>query len=258
MTDWDMVVETFPNGRHNFPEVHPQDAEARDRAGSRRRCRSVRASAAVHLRRSHHAVEHRRARPERADLSPPICDHLPRARVVLERHGQDPVVRAVPRRHADAVHDRRRRSCTSATSILISDGAGRLSPATSTRPLAGADLSGRARRSTFPTQKESSFKARIHGVRPGRFRRHVPFLQGRPRAEGHVHQPGGRRERVALPEPARLACSGCPTASSHRRDRAVSTAARARFDYLMAPLGKPGVPTRATWDVDYATSISPG
>ena len=33
----------------------------------------------------------------------------------------------------------------------------------------------------------------------------------------------------------------------------------ARFDYRMAPLGKTGVPTRATWDVAVSrTSISRG
>ena len=29
MTDWDMVVETFPNGRHNFPKVTPKNREHR-------------------------------------------------------------------------------------------------------------------------------------------------------------------------------------------------------------------------------------
>ena len=61
MTDWNMVVETFPNGRHNFPEVHPQDAQqgteplhddAAERGG---------AAGLVHLRGSRHALEHRRA-----------------------------------------------------------------------------------------------------------------------------------------------------------------------------------------------------
>jgi translocation and assembly module TamB len=33
MTDWDMVVETYPNGRHNFPRVAP---ERREPAGPRR------------------------------------------------------------------------------------------------------------------------------------------------------------------------------------------------------------------------------
>ena len=37
MTDWNMVIETFPNGRHNFPKF-TRKTPARDRAASRRRC----------------------------------------------------------------------------------------------------------------------------------------------------------------------------------------------------------------------------
>ena len=91
----------------------------------------------------------------------------------------------------------------------------------------------------------------LQRVRPGGLPGHVPSLQGRPRAEGHVHQPAGRRERLALPEPARHRALAAGPARDHRLDAASVYGGTARFDYRMAPIGKKGVPTIATWDVQY-------
>ncbi len=55
-------------------------------------------------------------------------------------------------------------------------------------------------------------------LRPGRVPGHVSPVQGRPRAEGHVRQPDGRRECLALPEPARIRAVGAGSARSHERD----------------------------------------
>ena len=85
----------------------------------------------------------------------------------------------------------------------------------------------------------------------GRLHRHVSPLQGRTRAEGHASSVRSRRrQRLAVSEPARLRAVGARSARDHRTRRASSTAARAKFDYRMAPFGKP-TPARATWDVEY-------
>ena len=72
MTDWNMVVETWPgvpgipNGRHNFRSSRASRSR-KVRSGSRRRCGGCWRRGAVHLRGSRHAVEHRCARPARLD-----------------------------------------------------------------------------------------------------------------------------------------------------------------------------------------------
>ena len=103
----------------------------------------------------------------------------------------------------------------------------------------------------FPdAERDLLSRPEVHGLRPGRFHRHVPSLQGRPRAERHVHEPRGRCEHVAFSEPAGIGAVGARSPRDHERDRRLY-GGTARFDYRMAPFGKPGVPTRATWDVDY-------
>ena len=74
----------------------------------------------------------------------------------------------------------------------------------------------------------------------------------RPRVEGHVHQPGRGRERLALPGPPRL---GAVDATDRLPRSPTSTTGlyggTARFDYRMEPLGRPGEPTQVVWDVEY-------
>ena len=77
----------------------------------------------------------------------------------------------------------------------------------------------------------------------GDFDGHVPLLQDaarhRPRAEGDVHQPRGRRQRVALPQRPRLAALEQQRVPRHRRDD--GSLRRPREVRLpMEPLGRPG------------------
>ncbi len=91
MSDWEMLVEQFPER----PQL-PQDCPGVERAEGTEAVRDDgaighRAQRAVHLRRSHHAVEHGRAQSEREGLQ--RARHLPRHRAVFERRGRDPDVR---------------------------------------------------------------------------------------------------------------------------------------------------------------------
>ena len=83
MTDWDMVVESWPGGRHNFPKVTPKNPphgpehvhdDAPVRAGD---------AGPVHLRRSRHAVEHGRPQPDRRSsiAAMPTNDYRGRATI---------------------------------------------------------------------------------------------------------------------------------------------------------------------------------
>ena len=260
MTDWDMLVETFPNGRHNFPKFMPDRKEPR---GPSRFTTTVQDGAGVarpvHLRGSRHAVDHRRAQPERLAVSQRPPERLPRHRVVLERHAsRSSLYEPFTRRHA-----RRGSGSSAARSVfdridLVSDGA---------RSVVDGD--GRSVEN-WPEQlynviSQIDFRdaeehllpsPSLRPCRSGRFRRHVPAVQGRARAEGHVHQPGGRRERLAVPEPARATCCGCRIGSRSPTRPATCTAGTAQFDYRMAPIGKRAFRPMATWDVSTRTSTS--
>ena len=169
-------------------------------------------------------------------------------RDVHERHRQHPVVRAVPHGHGRRVHDRRRQGA------LRPHGSAERRRATAA-PATSISAAGRSRpiscvrASTFRRRRTSSSTARSSTPPAGRLHRDVPPLQGRPRAEGHVRQPAGRRERLAVSRTCADRCCGCRIGSRSPTRRASSTAARARFDYRMAPFGQP-TPARATWDVD--------
>ncbi len=62
MTDWDMVVESWPGGRHNFPESHAEDPSHRPEPRSRRRCGACWRRAAS----SPTTITRRRGAPSRA------------------------------------------------------------------------------------------------------------------------------------------------------------------------------------------------
>ena len=228
MTDWHMVVETFPERPPQLSEVHaraqrPAGTEPLHDDASARSC----GARPVHLRGSRHAVEHRRPQPRRDAVPERRRQRLSRRRVVLERHDQDPELRAVPRRHAVRASSSTTARCTFDRIDLTSDGRG-LGHRRRGRSgaLAGADLPRQVAASTSRRRRTSSSTA-IASAPPARgTSRARSIFQGRPRAEGHVHQPDGRRERLALSEPARRRCSGCPTGSRSPTRRASSTAAR--------------------------------
>ena len=106
MTDWQMYVEMFPDGRAQLPALHAAAARAGRAPGRRRSAVRPRASRRVHLPGSRHAVEHRRAQPRCHRR--PAGQRVSRPGQLLERHRQDPELRADARRHANDVPHRGR------------------------------------------------------------------------------------------------------------------------------------------------------
>ena len=112
MTDWDMVVETWPGVR--VPERAAQLSQVRARVEVQRP-EAVHDDAAMdagvagkfHLRGPRHAVEHRRARTCVSRSAAGSSTRVPRRRSFADSHHHDPDLRAVPREHGLALHDRR-------------------------------------------------------------------------------------------------------------------------------------------------------
>ncbi len=161
MTDWDMVVETFPERPPQLSRSSPAKTPSKGPSRFTTTLRSRgRLAGRVHLRGSRHAVEHRRAQPERAVYRPPVAtNYLGRASFsdgTVKIQSYEPFRTDMQ----STVHDRRRHRA------LRPHGSDRRGlPVGRHRrrrlgALARADLSGRARKSTFPTQKRSSFTAR--------------------------------------------------------------------------------------------------
>jgi hypothetical protein len=116
MTDWHMVIETWPatpehpRGRHNLPRFRPEPRPRQEPGRFRRVVRRTHDHAAVgrrlarapDLRGSRHPVEHHHARPPRDDGQG--RHRLPRHGVLRRRNHSNPGVRAVQRRDAVALH----------------------------------------------------------------------------------------------------------------------------------------------------------
>ena len=151
-----------------------------------------------------------------------------------------------------AVHDRRIATCSSAASICSAT-------ARRSAMVGSIDLAHWPEQTyqhhvadRFPDAEEHLLPSgQVHRVRAGRLPGHVPSVQGRPRAEGHVHEPDGRRERVAVSEPARVGAVGAGSARGHQRDQRPLRRHGAVRLHAGAVRQERNVPTRATWDVAY-------
>ena len=219
MTDWQMLVETWPNGRHSFPKFTRDGPEAawseaiRDDGETR-----ARASGAVHVRRSRRAVVHGRAESRsgghgeegracpRAPQGGQAPDRVRRHREVQRRHSRDSAVRADEDRHDAARSGSRVRSCASARLELISDG--------SRSDITGVVDMSRWPEQTwnvqsvvqFPAHARDLLRARALAARwRGSFHRRLSPLQGWPRSLGHIHQSAGARQRSDVSGSPRIA-----------------------------------------------------
>ena len=179
MTDWDMVVETYANGRHNFPKFTRKTPSK----GPSRFTTTLRSVVAlrggVHLRRPRDAVDDLGAQPERQRLSPA---------------GRDNYIG--PRRFSNGTvkiqsYEPFRTDMQSRFSIdngmvhfdhmdLSSDGVAlgghrRRRP----RALAGADLPRHVEDRLPDAEGHLLPRPELHRLRAGGLRRHVPPVQGR-------------------------------------------------------------------------------
>ena len=247
-----MVIETWQGGRHNFPKVTPKNP----RKGPPPFITTVTLGAGdarpLHLRRPRHAVEHDRAPDLTVQLvkNPIDNNYLGRATFsngIVQIMDYQPFARG----HAVAVQDAGRQGPASITSISTATAPGRRSPATSIWAVAGTALSGPIQDRLPDAEGHLLPRPEVQRLRHGRFHRHVPPLQGRPRAEGHVRRaPVAGVNAVAVPEPARLGPVAARSPGDHRRhERALR-----RHGAVRLPDGAARVaarPTQATWIVDY-------
>ena len=204
-----------------FPEVHAQDAEQGPEPVHHDAAERRGAARIVHLRRSRHAVGRRSAEPEPPDLPPADRYQLPRPR------RRSPTARSRSSRTSRSASTCSRgsrsttASCTSATWTSPARAPGRRSPATSTSGIGRSRPTRSRSKIDFAPQKNiffhgQSFTASGMGDFTGTFH----LFKGGRELKGTFTSPVAGRERVAVPEPARLRALGARSAGDHEHDRA--------------------------------------
>ena len=243
MTDWDMVVEPFPNGRHNFPSS-PASRTTRARSASPRR--SVRR--ARRAGSSPTTITGHRGAPSRATStcrSPPASNSTAATRSFSNGDGHDPGLRTVPAPTCDAVQDQRRQGPIDRMD-LIGDGARSIGHRRRRSRRTGRNSSTRSRRrSTSRRRRHLLPQRQVHGVGHGDFtgtfhlfKRRTASSRARSRARWRASTPGAFRICAAR-------CCGCRIDSRSPTRRRGSTAAPRGSITAMAPLGSADARARA-------------
>ena len=252
MTDWHMVVETFPNGRHNFPKVMPERKSPRGPSRFTTTVRSVHAARGQFTYQDHGTPWSTVGRNLDVTLyQERRQQRLSRQRVVLERHHQHPELRALQRVHAFALQARRRqgdlrshrpdqRRVRPRSSMAWSIwGAGRSRSTASSRT-----STSRRRR----TSSSTAIASRAYGQ--GDFQGTFHLFKGGRELKGTFTSPLAGVNDWRFPN-LRGAVLWLPDRLEITDSTSGLYGGTARFDYRMAPIGKKGVPTIATWDVQY-------
>ena len=257
MTDWDMLVETwpsspgFPNGRHNFPKF-TRDSKS---TGPKRFTTTLRSMLASRgsspTRTTARRGARRRAicasrcraawRTPRISARASFSDRRSRSRSTSRS------ARACSRGSPSTA-----RSSTSAGSISPAKGRSRCSPATSTSA-AGPSRPTDLVEDRFPDAEEHLLPSRQRSSVSGKGDFHGTFhlFKGGRELKGTFSSPLAGRERVAVPRPARLGAVGAGSDGGDQRDeralrrhRASSTTGWRRSTSGTCPIG-------ASWDVAY-------
>ena len=224
MTDWDMLIETwpsspaFPNGRHNFPKF-TRDSKSTGPKRFTTTLRSMLASRGSFTYEDHGTPWGVAARDLRISLSRGVADtaYLGRASfsdstITIQKY------EPFPREHAVAVHHRRIEASLQPDRSRQRRGAVGAHRRHRHGPLARTDLSDLVE-DRFSGAEEHLLPSRqVPALGQGRLPRHVPPVQGRARAEGHVQQSAPGRERLAVPRPARLRAVGAGSDGGDERD----------------------------------------
>jgi hypothetical protein len=250
MTDWNMVIETFPNGRHNFPKFTRKTPSK----GPSRFTTTLRTVAA--LRGSFTYEDHGTPWSTAArNLSvqifrPPIAtSYLGRASF------SDGTVKI---QSYESFHTNMQSRFTIDGSMvhfshMDLNGDGSRSAVTGDVDLGRWPEQTYQVRSKidFPTQKEIFF----HGQKfttsgQGDFTGTFHLFKGGRELKGTFTSPVAGVNTWRFPN-LRGSVLWVPDRLEITNTTADLYGGTTRFDYRMAPFGKPGVPTRATWDVDY-------
>jgi hypothetical protein len=251
MTDWNMVVETFPNGRHNFPKLTP---ERKGPPGPKRfttTVRSVLAARGQFTYDDHSTPWSTVARNLTVTLyrSDVLNDYRGRASFsngTIKIQTYEPFSAAMQSRfrlaEGKVVFDRIDLTSDGAQSIV--DGVVDLGrwPEQTYRVKSHID---------FPTQKNIFFhRDRFSVSGEGDFEGTFHLFKGGRELKGSFTSPVAGVNAWRFPN-----LRGNVLWLPDRLEITDATAAlyggSARFDYRMAPMGKRGVPTMATWKVDY-------
>ena len=217
MTDWDMVVESWPGGRHSFPKVTPKNPR-KGPSTFTTTLRYVLATRGQFTYDDHgDAVEHRRPQPDAAAPSQRADQRLPRPRHDHERHGADSGVPAVPHGHAVALQPQRRQGALRPHGPRERRRADGRDRRRRSRALAGTALPAEVTHRLSDPEGDLLSRAEVRRVGRRGFHRDLSSLQGRARAEGGVCQRPRGRQRLAVPQPARIGAVASRSPRDHQR-----------------------------------------
>ena len=250
MADWHMLVETFPNGRHNFPRVTPERKGPRGPSRFTTTVRSVRAHRGQFTYEDHVTPWSTLGRNLEVTMyrSDPTNDYRGTAAFsngTVRVQSYEPFGVAMQSQY------------------VLRDGKITLDPITLISDGATSQVSGVVDITRWP---EQSYRVRTHFDIPTQknifFHRDKFTASGEGDFEGTFHLfKGGRELRGTFTSPVAGVNAwrfpnlrGSVLWLSDRLEITDATTqlygGTARFDYRMAPIGK-GVPTIATWDVQY-------
>jgi hypothetical protein len=250
LTDWEMVLETWPGGRHNFPKVTPKNKST----GPRRFTTTVKW---VHAARGHLIFEDHGtpwstvARNLEVQLvkSGPTNDYRGRA---WFSNGTVKIMAYEPFRV-----DMQSRFTMIGGKVhfdrmdLLSDGARSVITGDADIPRWPEQLYNIRSRIDFPTQKNIFFHGQKFNVSgTGDFTGTFHLFKGGRELKGTFTSPVAGVNDWRFPN-LRGSVLWLPDRLEITNAASELYGGTARFDYRMAPLGNPVTPARATWDVQY-------
>jgi TamB, inner membrane protein subunit of TAM complex len=251
MTDWHMVVETFPNGRHNFPKVTP---ERKTPAGPSRFTTTVRAVNAARGQFTYqdHGTpwstigRNLTVTLYRSEVNNDYRGSASFSNGTIRIQSYEPFGASMRSRFklADGkvTFDRINLTSDGATSVLDGVVDLRQWPEQIYRIKSHID---------FPTQKGIFFhRDRFRAYGQGDFQGTFHLYKGGRELKGTFTSPLAGVNDWRFPN-LRGAVLWLPDRLEITDSTSELYGGTARFDYRMAPMGKKGVPTMATWDVQY-------
>jgi hypothetical protein len=251
MTDWEMVVETYPNNRHNFPRLAP---ERREPAGPRRFTTTLRSVLAARGRFTYddHVTPWS---TEARDLTVALY----RSDVLNDYRGRASFTSATVRIMAYEPFGARMqaRFRVDEGKVLLdrmdltSDGAQSLVRGEVDLTRWPEQLYHVQSKIDFATQKEIFFKGEpFEASGEGDFEGTFHLFRGGRELTGRFTSPVAGVNAWRFPN-LRGSVRWLPDRLDITDARSELYGGTARFDYSMAPLGNPAVPAVATWDVQY-------
>jgi hypothetical protein len=251
MTDWDMTIETFPNGRHNFPKVMPERKEARGPSWFTTTVRSVLASRGQFTYQDRGTPWSTVARDLRVSLyrSDLLNDYRGAASFsngTIKIQSYEPFTAGMTSRFrivgGKAVFDRM---------DLVSDGARSAVTGTVDFKNWPEQLYQIRSRIDFPMQKNIFFhRDRFTVSGQGDFDGTFHLFKGGRELKGTFTSPMAGVNDWRFPN-LRGRVLWLPDRLEITESTADLYGGSAQFDYRMAPMGNRAVPTQATWDVGY-------